>query len=674
MTFKAKKIKRVVTFKPGSLKASVNEGETIFDAALAARVHINSSCGGQGLCGKCKVFIEEGKIVSEPSDKITKKEYEKGLRLACNSRVFSDCSVRIPLESKVSDKILIEKATFSKGERKIADLYTSSLVRNWCYNPPVIKFFLKMNPPTIKDNTNDLSRLLITLSNRYLIKNISIDISCLRKLPTVLRESQWQVTVTLEKIYTSYDLGIPTGETEETYCIVNIESGNTFKDQYIVALDIGTTTICGQLLDMVSGKVVAEAATYNKQIESCGDDVITRIVFATKPGGSEKLRQAVVSSINEIIQELIEKSGVSRDHIIHMTSAGNTTMTHLLLGLESRYIREAPYVPAACFFPSVKAAEIGIEVSDRITITSFPSVASYVGGDIVAGILGSGMFQREKLTLFIDIGTNGEIVLGNFEWLVCAACSMGPAFEGGGISYGMRADVGAIEGFRINPITLEPMMITIGKEPPRGICGSGLISLLAELLYVAMIDRHGKFIRNTDLDRIRKGEGGYEYVIAWAEHTAIGKDIFITEADIENLIRAKGALLGGCLTLLESVGFSLDDVDHVFIAGAFGRYINLEKAKMIGLLPDLPLEKFSFIGNGSLMGTRLASFSHDMFREGGRVSRMMTHLELSDSHLFMNNYISSLFLPHTNALLFPEVSKKLSEAEKIIKKERRRMG
>ncbi|MFH1674588.1 MAG: ASKHA domain-containing protein [Pseudomonadota bacterium] len=663
-------MKRRVTFKPGSLKTYVSEGQTILDAALGAGIHINSSCGGQGLCGKCKILIEEGDIVSEPSDKISEEDYKKKVRLACNSRIFSNCTLRIPVESRIPDKILIEKQTLTKGERKIAELETRSFVSIWCFNPPIIKVFLKLDPPTVTDNKNDLSRVLRKLNDLYLIRNVSVDISCLRKMPTVLRESEWNVTITLEKIHIDYDFGISTIESDRIYKIIEIETGNTFEKQYIVAIDIGTTTICGQLLDMFSGRAIAEAAIYNKQMKCCGDDVITRIVFASTPGGKKKLQEEVILSVNEIINELVKKAGISKEHIVYITSAGNTTMTHLLLGLESRYIREAPYVPSACFFPPIKASEVGIDVRENVTIRNFPSVASYVGGDVVAGVLGSGMFQREKLTLFIDIGTNGEIVLGNSEWLVCAACSMGPAFEGGGILHGMRADVGAIEGFRINPITLEPMMITIGKARPRGICGSGLISLLAELLYSSIIDRQGKFVRDLNTKRLRQSDTGYEYVVAWAEHTDIGKDIIITEGDVENLIRAKGALFAGCVTLLESVGFSLEEVDHVFIAGAFGRYLNLEKAKLIGLLPDLPVEKFSFIGNGSLMGARLASFSQDMFREGGRISRMMTNIELSDSPTFMNNYVAALFLPHTEADLFPEVSKKLLESEKITKKER----
>lgn len=271
----------------------------------------------------------------------------------------------------------------------------------------------------------------------------------------------------------------------------------------------------------------------------------------------------------------------------------------------------------------------------------------------------------------MDIGTNGEIVLGNRDWLACAACSMGPAFEGGGIKHGMRADQGAIEGFNINPVTLEPMVITVGRTKPVGICGSGLISVLAELLSACVIDRNGKFIRDLASDRIRPGRLGYEYVLAWAEDSDTGHDIVITEVDIENLIRAKGALFAGCLTLLESLSLSLDDLDRVIIAGAFGRYINLEKGKRIGLFPDIPVEKFHFLGNGSLLGARLLCLCTGMSSEIERVAKMMTNVELSDNQSFMDKYIGALFLPHTEGRLFPDVSNYLETTSKIIRKERK---
>jgi len=346
-------------------------------------------------------------------------------------------------------------------------------------------------------------------------------------------------------------------------------------------------------------------------------------------------------------------------------------MTHLLLGMETRYIREAPYVPAANFMPLVWASDVGIDVPDCVQLCSFPAVASYVGGDIVSGILGSGVFQKEELTLYMDIGTNGEIVLGNRDWLACAACSMGPAFEGGGIKHGMRADLGAIEGFHVNPFTLEPMVITVGRKKPQGICGSGLISVLAELLSACVIDRNGKFVRDLSSDRVREGRFGYEYVLAWAEDSGTGHDIVINEVDIENLIRAKGALFAGCLTLLESLEFSFDDLDRVIIAGAFGRYINLEKGKQIGLFPDIPVEKFHFLGNGSLLGSRLVCLSNGMLHEVERIAKMMTNIELSDNQSFMDKYMGSLFLPHTDARFFPHVSEYLEVNSQMIQSERK---
>jgi uncharacterized 2Fe-2S/4Fe-4S cluster protein (DUF4445 family) len=281
------------------------------------------------------------------------------------------------------------------------------------------------------------------------------------------------------------------------------------------------------------------------------------------------------------------------------------------------------------------------------------------------------VFQKKALTLYMDIGTNGEIVLGNRDWLACAACSMGPAFEGGGIKHGMRADQGAIEGFHINPVSLEPMIITVERKKARGICGSGLISVLAELLSACVIDRSGKFVRDLSSDRIRQGRFALEYVLAWAEDSGTGHDIVITEVDIENLIRAKGALFAGCLTLLESLSLSFDDLDRVIIAGAFGRYINIEKGKRIGLFPDIPVEKFYFLGNGSLLGSRLLCLSRGMFGEIERIAKMMTHIELSDNQSFMDKYVGALFLPHTEAGFFPEVIKHLEANCQVICNERK---
>jgi uncharacterized 2Fe-2S/4Fe-4S cluster protein (DUF4445 family) len=661
-------MKHTLTFNPDNVQIRVDKGTNLLEAALAAGVHINATCGGQGVCGKCRVMIEAGEVDSEKTEKISQERYDEGWRQACRTLVISDCTVQVPLESRGLRHVVTQKLDMGKAERKIADLETIPLAEGWQLNPMTIKVPLRLTAPTLKDNVSDLSRFSAGLKQQHHIEDISVDLRCLKILPKILRTSDWFVTATLMADPAPNTL-LSQEDEDRPLRLVRVERGDTSEQNLAIGLDVGTTTICAQLIDLKTGKVMAERAEYNRQVDY-GEDVITRIVYAQKPEGQKKLQSLVVSSINQVIDELLEDAYTSKKSISCIAAAGNTTMTHLLLGIETRHIREAPYVPVANFMPVVWAADIGIDVPDCVQVYSFPSVASYVGGDIVSGILGSGVFQKEDLTLYMDIGTNGEIVLGNRDWLVCAACSMGPAFEGGGIRHGMRADQGAIEGFHINPVTLEPMVITLGMKKPRGICGSGLISVLAGLLSACVIDQSGKFVPDLPSERIRPGRFGYEYVLAFAEDSGTGHDIVITEVDIENLIRAKGALFAGCLTLLETLDLSFDDLKRIIIAGAFGRYINIEKGKEIGLFPDIPVERFHFLGNGSLAGSRLVCLSRGMLGEVERIAKMMTNIELSDNQSFMDKYMGALFLPHTDAHLFPAVSEYLEANCKMIRRER----
>jgi uncharacterized 2Fe-2S/4Fe-4S cluster protein (DUF4445 family) len=662
-------MKHTLTFNPDKVEIRVDKGTNLLEAALEAGVHINATCGGQGVCGKCRVMIEAGEIDSEKTEKISQKRYDEGWRQACKTSVLSDCTVQIPVESRGLKLVVAQQLDMGKVERKLSTLDTKPLAEGWKLDSLAIKVPLRLTAPTLQDNVSDLTRFSQGLRQQYEIEDISVDVRCIKAMPKILRTKDWFVTATLTTDPLR-DALLPGREKNRPWKLVRIEGGNTSDQNLAVALDIGTTTVSGQLVDLRTGEGLAEKAEYNRQIQY-GADVITRIVFALKPEGPKKLQSVVVSSINEVIDELLEETGKSKKNISCIAAAGNTTMTHLLLGMETRYIREAPYVPAAASMLLDVAADVGIDLPDCVQLYTFPSVASYVGGDIVSGILGSGVFQKEELTLYMDIGTNGEIVLGNRDWLACAACSMGPAFEGGGIKHGIRADLGAIEGFHINPVTLEPMVVTVGRISPRGVCGSGLISVLSELLSACVIDRNGKFVRSLSSDRIREGRFGYEYVLAWAEDSDTGHDIVITEVDIENLIRAKGALFAGCLTLLESLDLSFDDLDRVIIAGAFGRYINLEKGKLIGLFPDIPVERFHFLGNGSLLGARLVCLSRGMISEADRIAKMMTNIELSDSQSFMDKYMGALFLPHTDNRLFPAVSEYLEASCKMIQSERK---
>jgi uncharacterized 2Fe-2S/4Fe-4S cluster protein (DUF4445 family) len=315
----------------------------------------------------------------------------------------------------------------------------------------------------------------------------------------------------------------------------------------------------------------------------------------------------------------------------------------------------SPYTPTSNFIPPVRAINIGLNVKDHVFTYIFPGVASYVGGDVVAGVLGAGVFQRDEVALFIDVGTNGEIVIGNKDWLTCTSCSAGPAFEGGGIKFGMRAGKGAIEQVKINPSTYEPMILTVGRSKPTGICGSGLIDCVAELFEAGAIDQNAKFKIDLPTTRVRPGESGWEYVVCYAAESQIGRDIVLTEVDLDNLMRAKAAIYAGCKTLLDSVGLRFQDLDRVIIAGGFGHSIDLEKAQMIGLLPDVPVDRFLFVGNGSLLGARLLSFSRDLLKETERIAKMMTNIELSNNPAFMHEFVAALFIPHTDESAFPRV-------------------
>jgi len=642
-----------VKFLPIEKTFPVEENETILETAMRSGIHINASCGGNGACGKCRIKIREGETRASTHPKIAQWEYDEGVRLACMTRPHSDLVVEIPFESQV-DRVALKR----RGEPShiLSAMDVDRLVKGWSVDPSVFKKYVELPPPSPEDNMNDLARLTRELRKTHLMNDVSLDFRMLKKLAATLRKADWRVTVTIVL-------------TRKGYTLINVEPGNTEEQNYSIVIDIGTTTVCGQLLDLARCQVyrrtegadngtqactLAETADYNAQI-SYGEDVISRIVFAQKAGGLKRLQEVIVSTINGVIGELLAMSGIEVELISHLVFAGNTTMTHLVLGLDPKYIMMSPYTPTSNFIPPVRAINIGLNVKDHVFTYIFPGVASYVGGDIVAGVLGSGIFQRDEVTLFIDVGTNGEIVIGNKDWLTCTSCSAGPAFEGGGIKFGMRAGNGAIEQVKINPSTYEPMILTIARAKPAGICGSGLIDLVAELFEAGAIDQNGKFNRELPTARVREGESGWEYVLSFAAESRIGRDIVLTEVDLDNLIRAKAAIYAGCKTLLDSVGLRFEDLERVIIAGGFGHSIDLEKAQMIGLLPDVPVEKFIFVGNGSLLGARLLSFSRELLKQTERIAKTMTNIELANNPAFMDEFIAALFIPHTNESDFPRV-------------------
>ncbi|MFZ5453196.1 MAG: ASKHA domain-containing protein [Thermodesulfobacteriota bacterium] len=639
-----------ITFNPYGLTIEVPEGENLLRAALAAGVHINASCGGEGVCGKCKVLVEEGQVDSLPGGLLTNEEWDLGYRQACQTKVVSDVVVRIPPESLLDRRTLTRRRAGIGLRPSPIDL--AALQEEGLYNPAFQKRSVKLSPPTLTDNVNDLARLEEGLARQHAIPNLTLDFFLLKKLARVMREQEFQVTATLD--FSRRRFRAPH--------LVNVEPGDTTGRHFAVAVDIGTTTVWVQLLDLSKGEILGHAADYNSQM-SYGDDVITRMVYSQKEQGLQKLQKSVVGTINQVLHRLLKQHKLGVEEISHMTVAANTTMTHLFYGIDPKFIRLAPYVPTAGSIPLLRGRDLGLEVPEHVFVYSVSSVSSYVGGDIVAGVLASGLYKEPRLTLFIDIGTNGEIVIGNQQWMACAACSAGPAFEGGGIRFGMRATQGAIEEVSINPDTFEPMLLTIGMAKPKGICGSGLINLLAALMESGLVLPNGKFRDDLDTPRVRLGDSGREYVLAFAENTQGGQDLVLSEADIDNLMRAKGAMFAGYVTLLEGVGLHLQDLEQVVLAGAFGNFVNIDNAIAIGLLPDLPRDRYQFVGNASLMGATLLAFSREMLEEERRVAEMMTNFELSETPGYMDQYIAALFLPHTQEEYFPTVVERLQAAK-----------
>jgi uncharacterized 2Fe-2S/4Fe-4S cluster protein (DUF4445 family) len=648
-----------VRFEPEGVEIAVDRGENLLRAAMAAGVFLNAACGGAGACGKCKVTVVRGEASSERTSYLTDDEYNRGVRQACKTEVSSDLVIEVPPESLLDRGALARPREGQAAGRLSGAQELEDLIAGWYFNPALRKLYTELPEPTLDDNRSDLSRLLMGLKKTHSVDSLSADFRVIHNLPVLLREAGWKVTSTLVNTRVSPSLADSQFRGPRKPKLIHVEAGDTTAFHYSVVMDVGTTTLWGQLLDLSIGKVLAESSDYNGQIRY-GDDVITRIVHSQKRRGLQELHTAVVDTINGIIRNLTEQAGIEPDSISHLTAAGNTTMTHILLGLDPKYIREVPYVPTANFIPPVRAIHLGLEVGEHVHLYTFPSVASYVGGDIVSGVLGSGFFQRKELTLYIDIGTNGEIVVGNSDWMVTASCSAGPAFEGGGLKHGMRATTGAIEDFRLEASSLEPVVLTVGRAKPRGICGSGLINIVAELLSCCVIGQNGKFQTDRPTPRIREGADGMEYVLVWADDTAIGEDIVITEADIDNLIRAKAAMFAGCQTLLESVDLKPEALERVIIAGAFGSYIDIENAITIGLFPELPLDRFHFVGNGSLLGARLISLSNEMLDDAERVAKMMTNFELSENPGFLENYVAALFLPHTHTQYFQRVMDRLT--------------
>ena len=631
-----------VTFLPDNKQVEVDSNSTLLTAAAKAGVIINSLCGGDGLCGECRLQVISGKAMADKNaiSFFSKDEIEHGFVLACRTKVEDNLVLLIPPKSRLEkEKILLEGTAIVYSEPEKLVLHRSSRQPAYSFDPLVKKVYLELPVPTLEDNISDIDRITRELQKVSSYEKYEISLPCLQNLTEKLRAHRWKVTVTFARH-------------NSVGRILQIESGDTSDKHYGLAVDVGTTTVVVQLINLKTGKVVGVKGSHNLQARY-GEDVISRMIFACVRGSLEPVHQAVITNINSLAHALAEENHISLQDITSIVAAGNTIMSHFLLNMTPSSIRLDPYVPTTTVYPQIFAREIGIEINPEGILEVAPSIASYVGGDIVAGVLACGMADKPEIRCLIDVGTNGEIVIGNNEWLVCCSASAGPAFEGGGARNGMRATMGAIEKIEINngSVAYE----TIGKSKPRGICGSGLIDAVYELVRNNIIEPHGKFNESVKSDRLVQIDGELRYIFAWSDETETGKAISISESEIANLIKSKGAVFAAIKSLVDYVGLSFDQLESIYVAGGFGSSLNIPKAIAIGLIPDIDIKHIQFIGNSSLTGARLALTSIAAFENSLKIARRMTNVELSNYTPFMNEFIAALFLPHTDAKLFPSV-------------------
>jgi uncharacterized 2Fe-2S/4Fe-4S cluster protein (DUF4445 family) len=581
--------------------------------------------------------------------RLSQEDVVKGFALACQTIVEGDVTVETPAVEEIERRLTMDRVALDTPPPPAG--YDARLHQS------IQRVQLSLPPPSMDDQTDDWNRLLTALRQATSLADVEVSLSLLRRIGQILRAGNWNVTALLE---------MDPVAAEAKPRLIDLFEGHVPDGMPLLgtAIDIGTTTVTVWLVDLLTGKVLAQAAEYNRQIAR-GEDVISRIIYAGKNDGVHELRDLVLQSMNRLLERARRRAGVesSRD-IVKAIVAGNSTMIHLLLALPPETIRRTPFITTINQPPRLLAEEVGLDIHTAAPIDCLPGVASYVGSDITAGVLSSGIANDAEVSLFLDIGTNGETVLGCADWLVTCACSAGPAFEGAGVGDGMRAARGAIEEVWIDGRSYEPTTRVIGGGKAQGLCGSGLISLLAELFITGVLDRGGHFDESLPTQRVRPGDHGLEYVVTWGEETVHGRDIVLTSVDVDNLLRAKAAIYAGFSLLAESVGLTLESVQRVLIGGAFGKYINVEKAIEIGLLPDLPWDRFQFLGNTSVRGAYLALLDSRLRATIGKLAAGMTYVELSADNRFFDAFNAALFMPHTEMRRFPNVVETLEKTMK----------
>lgn len=625
----------VIYFKGLGKSVKAAQGTDLLRAARKAGVALAAPCGGEGICGKCRVKIEKGKVNTDVSRIRDEEDGRGGFVLACQALVESDLEVSVSADSLESDG-----AVSYQGEdsQKSAALNRD---KDFKFSPVAVKACLEIDPKVAA--TKDMRLRYIADKLKDVAPGAELSLSALVERAERAASSGFSGKVTATMVFNG-----------SSWEAVSVRSGDSTGSNHAFAFDIGTTTIAGQLIDLNKNLVLGTRIVFNKQAVY-GSDVITRIVCASDSDGMDKLNSAVIANINEIIEDLCSAHNVNALHVPAIVLAGNMTMMHLLLKIDPSGMRKAPYMPKKSAFPAAVAGDIGIGIDPEGLILSAPGVSTYIGGDIVAGVLACGLSESDHLSLLVDIGTNGEIVLGDREWMIGSAASAGPSFEGSGLSCGMKAVGGAIQKVNID-INGEVRYETISGSSPKGICGSGYIDLLCQLLKTGIIGKDGRIDRNLKNRRVRRSESNYEFVVAFSSETGIGRDIVINDDDIDNLKRSKGAIYSAIIGILNKVGKDISEVKKIYIAGGFGNYLNIENAIFIGLLPDVDRSVYEFIGNSSLAGSRIALVSCEALALTGKISKGITYLDLGSEPGYMDEYVASLFFPHTDIGRFPSVS------------------
>ena len=634
----------IFTFENGAapVTATAAPGETLLETARAANVALDAPCSGNGSCGKCRVKLLEGTVDGLQTSHISDEDYAAGWRLSCASKVAADVTVMVP-DIASAYRSRMKTADLSTGEeiaiftRLEEDLKAAGVD----FSNDFVETEVTMETPTLEDTMPDTERLTLALQEALGCQEVRLGYPAVKKLAAVLRQSGFHVKAA----------GMLRDGVMQ---VMDVQPADGQQPMCGLAVDIGTTTVSAVLMDLQTGRLLAKGSGGNGQIRY-GADVINRIVEQGRSGGVERLQKAIVEeTLQPLIRALCASAGVDGDRILHGAVASNTTMNHLLLGVDADPVRMEPYIPTFFHWDGLRASDIRLPVNADAAVVIAPNIGSYVGGDITAGALTSRIWDKDEFSLFIDLGTNGEIVFGNRDFMMSCACSAGPAFEGGDISCGMRATDGAVEAVTIDRETLEPTLSVVGKEgqKPVGICGSGIIDVIAELYRTSAISAKGHFVRENR--RILRDEHGMgRYVLAFAGESDTGREIAITEVDIECFIRAKGAIFSAINMMLTSLDMDVTVLEHIYVAGGIGSGINMENAVRIGMFPDVDRELFQYIGNSSLAGAYALALSPAAERKVHELAANMTYMELSTEPRYMEEFVAACFLPHTNKELFP---------------------